>query len=70
MKVRFGFKFTKKRKKIDKKESCEVQVDGDTITILNSGGVGDRIVWTVQATDACGNQTTLPCGVDVVNPAK
>jgi hypothetical protein len=64
------FKFTKKGKQIDKTESCEVQVDGDTITILNSGGVGDRIEWTVRATDACGNPATLTCGVDVVNPAK
>ncbi len=44
-------------------------MDGDTITILNSGGVGDRIEWTVQATDACGNVEEVTCGVDVDNPA-
>ncbi|MCP5005205.1 MAG: hypothetical protein GY941_14905 [Planctomycetes bacterium] len=64
------FKFTKKDKRIDKTESCNVQVDGDTITILDSGGVGDRIEWTVEATDACGNVEEVTCGVDVVNPAK
>jgi hypothetical protein len=64
------FMFTKKGKRIDKTESCEVQVDGDTITILDSGGVGDRIVWTVRSTDACGNVEEVTCGVDVVNPAQ
>ncbi len=64
------FKFTKKGKRIDKTESCEVLIAGDTITILDSGGVGDRIEWTVEATDACGNTEPLTCGVDVVNPAK
>lgn len=65
------FKFTKKGKRIDKTESCDVQVVGDTITILNSGGVGDHIVWTVIATDACGNVSDeSTCEVVVVNPAK
>ena len=64
------FKFTKKGKRIDKTESCEVLVDGDTITILNSGGVNDNIEWTVRATDACGNVEEVTCGVIVVNPAQ
>ncbi len=64
------FTFTKKGKRIDKTESCVVEVDGDTITIQNSGGVGDNIVWTVVCTDACGNVTASECGVEVVNPGQ
>ncbi|MHC4443704.1 MAG: 6-bladed beta-propeller [Planctomycetota bacterium] len=64
------FKFTKKGKRIDKTESCVVDVDGDTITILDSGGVGDFIVWTVRAVDSSGNVTEQECMVEVVNPGK
>lgn len=63
------FKFTKKGKRIDKTESCMVTLVGDTVTITDSGGVGDRIEWTVEATDASGNVSQTTCGVDVVNPA-
>ena len=62
------FKFTKKGKRIDKTASCEVSLSGDTITILDSGGVGDHITWNVTATDGSGNQTTADCEVLVVNP--
>jgi hypothetical protein len=62
------FDFTKKGKRIDKTESCVVSVAGDTITILDSGGVGDNIAWTVLATDSCGNYTEVICEVEVVNP--
>lgn len=62
------FKFTKKGKRIDKTESCVVDVSGDTITILDSGGVADNIKWTVYATDGCGNVAVSECAVVVVNP--
>lgn len=64
------FKFTKKGKRIDKTESCEVSLAGDTITILDTGGVGDHITWNVTATDGSGNQTNAVCEVLVVNPGK
>lgn len=62
------FKFTKKGKRIDKTESCEIGIDGGTITILDSGGVGDNIDWTAVCTDACGNQSEVTCEVDVIKP--
>ena len=62
--------FTKKGKEIDKKESCIVDVCGDTITILDSGGVGTRITWTVRAVDECGNANIADCMVDVVKKGK
>jgi hypothetical protein len=62
------FKFTKKGKRIDKRESCEVSIDGDTITILDTGGVGTHITWDVTATDGSENQTDAVCEVSVVNP--
>ena len=65
------YKITKKEKRIDKTESCMVSVNGDTITILDSGGVGTFITWTVIATDSSGNTTTSgPFTVEVVNPGK
>jgi hypothetical protein len=64
------FKFTKKGKRIDKTESCIVDVDGDTITIVDSGGVDDNITWTVRAVDNSGNVTESVCSIMVVNPGK
>jgi hypothetical protein len=53
---------------VDKKESCVVEFSGDTITILDSGGVGDHITWSISATDNSGNTTQTECAVDVVKP--
>ena len=62
------YTFTKKGKRIDKRDSCVVSFSGPTVTISDSGGVGDRVEWTVTATDANGNTTSQTCGVSVVNP--
>ena len=62
------FKHTKKGKKIDKGESCVVSTDGATVTISDSGGVDDNIVWQVTAVDGSGNSITQSCTVVVVNP--
>jgi hypothetical protein len=63
------YAFTKKGRRIDKTSSCMVYLNGDTITVLDSGGIGDNIAWTVEATDASGNSTTAECLLQVVNPA-
>jgi len=62
------FQFTKKGKRIDKTESCIIEVNGNTITVVDSGGVDDNITWTVRANDSCGNVTESTCSVLVVNP--
>lgn len=62
------FKQTKKGKTVDKGGSCVVQVSGATVTILDSGGVGDHIVWRVTAEDGSGNTITQSCEVVVANP--
>ena len=62
------FMFTKKGRRIDKTDSCVVTFDGTTISILDSGGVGDHITWTVEATDIHGNQSVETCEVLVINP--
>jgi hypothetical protein len=64
------FDFTKKGKRIDKTNSCVVSLNGDQITIVDSGGVGDNITWTVIATDACGNTHETLCALEVVKPNK
>jgi hypothetical protein len=62
------FSFTKKGKRIDKTGSCEVAIAGNTITIDDSGGVGDHIRWSVTATDSSGNPTPAICELVVANP--
>jgi hypothetical protein len=62
--------YTKKGKRIDKTESGVVEIEGDTISILDSGGVGTYINWTVLVTDDCGNETEMECEVEVINPGK
>jgi hypothetical protein len=64
------FTFTKKGKRIDKTESCIVNLDDDTITIMDTGGVGDHIIWTVRSTDDAGNVSEYTCGIITVKPSK
>jgi hypothetical protein len=64
------YMYNKAGKRVDKTGSCRVALSGDTITVLDSGGVGDNITWTVVATDASGNTSTKACALTVVNPAK
>jgi len=64
------FAYTGKGKRVDKTESCVVDVVGDSVTILDSGGVGATITWTVLATDSSGNTSANVCQVQVVHPIK
>jgi hypothetical protein len=57
-------------KRIDKTNSCVVGFAGDVLTIDDSGGVGDIITWTVEATDDSGNTSVVECSLDVVRPGK
>ena len=61
---------TKKGKRIDKTESCVIEIDGATVTIVDSGGVGAHVSWEVEAEDASGNAATATCEVEVVTPRK
>ncbi len=63
------YKVKKDGSQQSKMESCVVNVSGDTLTIANSGGVGDNIVWTVLATDQSGNTATAKGSVLVANPS-
>ena len=49
---------------------CEVILSGATITINDSGGVGDVISWIVTATDTSGNTSKSTFSTTVVNPGK
>lgn len=62
------FQFTRKGKRIDKTSSCVVSFAGDTLTIWDSGGVGDIITWRVRAQDDAGNAISRRCRIDVVRP--
>jgi hypothetical protein len=55
---------------IRRDNSCRVSAAGPTLSIRNSGGVGSRIDWTVQAVDDQGNVREQPCSVVVQNPAR
>lgn len=62
------FMFVNKLKRVDKTESCVVAVNGNTLTIVDSGGAGDNIAWKVRASDDCGNVAESMCSVMVVRP--
>lgn len=62
------YKVKKGGKIVDKSESCEVDLSGDTITIQDAGGVGDIFRWTVNATDSCGNVSQQQCTTAVTHP--
>jgi hypothetical protein len=49
-----------------KPNSCKVTSAGDTLTILDSGGVGDVISWTVSARDGSGNEASKLCQISVI----
>lgn len=60
------FAFTKSGKRLDKRNSYEVLIGGDT-TILDSAAVNHHITWNVTATYRRGNQTASVCEVLVVD---
>lgn len=64
------FLFNPSGKRVDKTKSCVVEIDGDTIHILDSGGVGDHIRWTVHAIDCCGNMAENEYEVVVRHPRR
>jgi hypothetical protein len=64
-----SFKYTKKGRRVTKKDSAMVEIAGNRIIILDSGGVGNNISWTVIATDESGNTGTTECTVEVINPS-
>jgi hypothetical protein len=64
------FKVHKDGKITSKLRSCAVEIDGPTITILDSGGVGDNITWVVSSTDDCGNTVENLCALEVVRPGQ
>jgi hypothetical protein len=49
-----------------KPQECVAQIQGNAITVLNSGGIGDTISWTVSAVDGAGNTSQKSCQVSVV----
>jgi uncharacterized repeat protein (TIGR01451 family) len=55
-------------KVVNKAESCVVSASGDTVTIDDSGGVGDVITWTATAIDGSGNESSESCQITVLNP--
>jgi hypothetical protein len=57
------FAFTKKGKRISKLESCIVSFTGDTLSITDVGGYGDRVRWTVEARDDHGRLGKATCEV-------
>jgi len=60
--------YTKKGKRIDKTDSCVISLNGDTVTVLDTGGVADQITWTIQAKDISENPSMKTCQINVVVP--
>jgi len=60
------FSFTQKGKEVDRMGGCEVAINGNILNMVDSGGVGDIIEWTVEATDDNGNSSSVTCSIAVV----
>ncbi len=60
------FMFNPAGKRVSKLDGCEVSLDGGTLRVEDSGGVGDHITWTVEAVDDAGNVGTTTCEILVV----
>ena len=56
-------------KRVDKTESCVVDVSNGVLTVLDSGGVGDHIDGIVTITDPSGNSSETTCSIFVENPS-
>ncbi len=52
-------------KRVDAPGACAVTLAGDTLTVLRSGGVGQRLAWEATATDGAGNSITRACETTV-----
>jgi len=50
--------------------ACAVSLAGDTLSVRRTGGIGQRIVWEVTATDGAGNAITRSCETTVARGAK
>lgn len=57
-------------KRTDASDSCSVISSGDTVTVLNTGGVGTVLEWEATAEDSSGNTTTETCSIEVSSPGK
>ena len=55
-------------RRVDKTDSCVVEIAGDEVTIVDSGGVRDTIEWTVAVADVTGNITETTCSLFVAHP--
>jgi len=55
-------------KVISKLGSCVVTINGASLTVVDSGGVGDHITWSGLVVDGSGNVTPFACAIDVVKP--
>lgn len=64
------FMINKAGKRVDKRDACVISYQNDTLTILETGGVGTKISWTFQAEDSSGNQAESGCSILVKNPGK
>lgn len=60
------FTIDKKGRKIDRTDGCDLALRGPSVDIIDSGGVGDMIEWTVEAVDDSGNKETKTCSILVV----
>ena len=60
------YSFTKKGRRVDRTEQCDIAFRGEIVDIIDAGGVGNFLEWTLLAVDDSGNSTTRTCTVAVV----
>lgn len=59
------FAYTSRGRRVSKLESCEVSFAADSLQVEDVGGIGDHIMWTVEAVDDSGNVGRATCEVVV-----
>jgi FtsP/CotA-like multicopper oxidase with cupredoxin domain len=62
------YAFTNNGRRQDRTRTCEIVLNGPSVEIVDSGGLGATIEWTVEATDVSGNTNSVLCSTEVVKP--
>lgn len=62
------YKINGSGKRVDLNNSCRWQISENTLTILNTGGVGTLYDWLASTIDENGNESSKECQLEIQNP--
>ncbi len=64
------YKYTLKGKKVSKLGACVIEIEGNTLTVIEAGGVSTIISWKVTAADNNGNSKVNTYAMTVSKPGR